>query len=728
MSLPLLAEEVAEARLASPLTTVITSPLPTPREGRVLAVSVTVSTDAPADLGIGAWVNDHDGTWHQALHPQPLRPGSQRLRFPLSAANRLQAEGHGATWTPLAADLIHRAGILLWSSQASEAVVTIQDWAWEETEVGPAGEQRLHDLRLPLDSQGHWAGSTGERSSASFLPQPLPVNPFDPDAFSAEAIFTHESGAQQRVPAFWKQAMDLQEGGDREIAQASDGGRFHFRFRPRLPGTYQVELRASWAQAEAQRWQLTPLVVDGEPWDGYVRVDADDPRFFQVDGSFFWPIGINYHSITDKRAVERIGHPGTPMRGTLSYEAYLRRLAAAGGNAAEIWMSNWNLALEWRGDWPGYLGLGRYGQANAARLDAVLDLAWELGIRINLVINNHGQVSERTNREWDDNPYHVDNGGFLRNAADYFTDPQAQRYQERYRRYLVARYADHPAILGWKLSSEINLTAGRGHQLVGWHVSSARHLRQLDGYGHPITTHWSGSYTTPDRRIVSLPEIDYVCINAYQGRGRRGNEHHIAQLLWLSTRDPGQGRGLHQFHKPVLVTEYGGSHLAGARHHLLTDHRSGPWASLVAGHAGSPMFWWFEWIDQYDLWAPYRALSDFIAGEDLRHPAARSVRLESSDSWWASAWVQPGRVLGYIAHEEWLYHGTSSEAETVGIPIGEAVQAGPMELEWWCADGGGVLGRQSFQHPGGPLQLEATAVRDHRAFKLWRRDGLASSD
>ncbi len=50
----------------------------------------------------------------------------------------------------------------------------------------------------------------------------------------------------------------------------------------------------------------------------------------------------------------------------------------------------WNLGLEWRGDWNGFYGVGRYNQLNAWRLDHSARPAAEAlgGMRINLVIHN----------------------------------------------------------------------------------------------------------------------------------------------------------------------------------------------------------------------------------------------------------------------------------------------------------------------------------------------------
>ena len=165
-------------------------------------------------------------------------------------------------------------------------------------------------------------------------------------------------------------------------------------------------------------------MVSGDNWDDYVRVDRTDPRFFSIDGSMYWPIGLNLRSIYDLRGAQQTKSQITPDLGTKSYDAYFARYAAAGGNAIEIWLANWNVAMEWRGDWPEFRGLGRYSQARAARLDHILDSAYQHGIRVNFVIRNHGQASSKTNTEWIDSPFNKLNGGVIRHPRSFFYNPR----------------------------------------------------------------------------------------------------------------------------------------------------------------------------------------------------------------------------------------------------------------------------------------------------------------
>lgn len=715
--------------LASPLTTVI--PAEVVPDGGVggIAVRLTVGSDAPDDLGIGAFFSDDDGRWHQILHDGRLAPGDHALRFDLDAVTPI-AERHRSAWNPYQAERVAEAGVFLWSAQASRATIEVEALTVTAADADPgANAGRLHDVRVDGAEwrDGVWHCGTGERLTLTVRPDPFPAMPFTTDAFALAARLEAPDGRVIRRRGFYHEPVRLIDRGSHETARAAGPAAFSVRFRPRTPGRYRLVAEPRWGDGAPRRVTLGTVEVTGAAWNGYVRVDPEDPRFFSTgDGDFVWPIGLNARSVNDPRGAERTGSRLTPDRGWHAYRAYLDRWAAGGVTAVEVWMSSWNLALEWRGDWPGYGGVGRYHQGNAARLDRLLDAAWKRRIRVNLVIRNHGQGSHNVDAEWENNPYNQRHpGGTLEHPRELFTDDDALAGQERLRRYLTARYADHPAILGWKLWTEVNLTNSRDPDRRTWHEQAAARWAELDPYDHPVTTHWSGDYRTPDRQIVAQDGIDYVCIDAYHRRqnGKRGTI--LADLLVDGLHH--DFRGLAQFDKPVLVTEYGGNWNAAPQPQLLSEHQHGPWAALVSGYAGAPMLWWLEWIDQSGRYAPYHAVGRFLDGEDLRSrtgSAARSEELTAEAAerdLWCRTWTRPGRLLGYLLDPDWAYDGSASiSIDDAAITVGDQIMGGPMVVEWWDCDTGRQHQRDAFQHPGGALVLRPPSFARHCAFKLYR--------
>ncbi len=747
--LPLVAA-TREVQLQSPLTTVVRYVGDLPGGAFIVRAVIQVPDHAPSDLGVGAFVADRHGRWFQRLHTNALHPGANVVALTMSPGEPLLAQPRGGVWSSDLATQVNQTGLFFWSSSAASVTIGVDDLS---VDAYAAANESPHvtDLELPAMRAGTIRIVAGARYEFSLMPQPFPSNPYDPQDFSLDVVFTHADGRTMRVAGFASTAMTLHDRGDREVAEPAGGSRFLVRWRPPLPGRWQAQMEARWQQGEPLTIDLPPIVVEGAACDDVVRVDAHDPRFFSRGGRWFWPIGMNLHSTFDVRSRDRLGTTLTPERGTLAYADRFRRLAAAGGNATEIWMASWNLALEWNAAWPGYAGAGRYNQVNAAKLDAVLDAAQANGICVNLVINNHGQASPSSDREWKDNAWNRENGGPLTEPYQLFRDPRALSGQTNLRRYLVARFGDHPAILGWKLWSEINLTAVGDSQrrglretdglssivssterlatLVTWHETAAAHLHAIDPYAHPVTTHWSGDYRKPNPEVCALPGLNYLCIDAYHGGRSTYSGSTLIDLLWNGMEDG--RRGLAQFKKPLLVTEFGGGSGGTSTVLLAAELASAPWAAAMSGNGGMPFMWWFEWIDQNDQWQPFGAIARFLQGEDLRGSDARAAVLSASGDhgpWWVRAWVRPGRMLGYVANHQWSGEGGDLEPHSgIQVRIGSQVAPGPCRIEWWDANRGVLLGVQEITHPGGALDLSAPTFLHHIAFKLERAAALPST-
>ncbi len=704
-----------DVELAAPLSTVARVPGRLAGADRIVA-TVEVPQDAPDDLGVGAFVAGAHGRWYQVLRPGFLRPGIHRLDIDVSPRATLSGMPHLGSWSAVEAANTRSAGLVFWSATRSHAHLRVE--LRVEGGVGDArsehpsieGGPRLLDLISPMGEI-----RTGERWETSLVPEPMPANPYDPGQFTLEAVITPPSGPELRVAGFYDQPMESADRGDREIVSPRGRGRFTLRWRPRVAGSHRVRLEARWRGGAAVVTQLAPVEVAGPASDGYVRVDAADPRYFAVDGAWFWPVGPSLHAVWDMRDHENYATRLTPERITQAYHAYFARFHAAGATACEVWMSPRNLALEWREDWPGYHGIGRYDEDSAWRLDRVLDDAWANRMRVNLVVWNHGQASIGHDTEWVDNPYNVANGGPIAEAAQLFTDPRALAAQERLRRYVQARWADHPAILGWKLWSEVDLTAAGENQAVqvDWHRRAAAAWHANDAYGHPVCSHWCGDYRRVDQAVAALPGLDYLTIDAYTD-ALGGLPPFLGQLLRDSMEHAGNGLG--RFHKPILATEFGCYPHGGS---VLSQHTIAPWAALVTGHAGAPMLWWFEWIDQGARWQPYGAIGRFLAGEDARGADARAVDLQARGPLplWSGAWSRPGHALGYVVDARWGTAGGSSplvQGATVRL---EGMAAGPIRVAWWDPDAGEPQGGVEATL-GDDLSLSLPAFSRHLAFKI----------
>jgi len=741
------ASETVTVAVVAPLTTIVYAHQALGDQSR-LGIDVDLPADAPGGLAGSIFVVDDTGQWYQSPVRSALAPGATtHLLADLGVAALWRSEPSITDLSPARRALLRRFGVFIWGEHAVPAVVTVHILQVEEVPSGPpsplldqsAGSGVLRDLVVDgADAGGVVHGQTGTRWSLQLRPAPFPDNPYDPQLFSLDLAVNGPDGFYALIPGFYDLPMALADRGDCEDSQVAGPDRFMVRFRPRLPGTYRLTLQARWHQGAVRSVHLPDLVVAGDAWDEYVHVDPVDHRFFSVGTHlprFIWPIGLNLASPCDqltesdpsKRAY---GTTPTPDRGTFAYDAFLARLAAAGGTAAEIWMSSWNLGLEWNGKWRGYHNLGRYNERNAARLDRLLDLSWAHGVRLVVNLNNHGQyLANSGESEWLTNPYNRINGGPLTIPDEVFTDPAAITAQDNLRRYIAARYADHPAVLVWKLFSEVDLTqlgikairAGQGgmEELRAWHEHAADQWHHLDTYGHPVGTHVATTYQNADPRLFSSPFLDAIGLDSYYAPNVYTHASNLSGLMVDAMLDP--ERGVLVLHKPVFVTEYGGGFHNMNHDELGVEHRTGAWLALVTGEATSPMLWMHEWVDQNNQWRPYGAIGRFIAGEDLRGAQAATVTLSASDPLWAQAWERPGLVLAYIQDQRWA-HAYAPQGPVAGglLTIGEAVPAGTLAYEWWDCDGGVVRSRGLLRHGGGALRLVVPTFHEHIALKLRR--------
>ncbi len=683
---------------------------------------VTVPDDGPGDLGCAVWVADRHGRWWQRQLAGHLAPGRHELSADLDGQAPLVPQGHGAAWNTGAIAELRSAGLTFWTTRPGGSVRA-------DISLTPMTAPPRRRGRLVITDMDPTALATRQRWQVRAVPEPWPADPWDAEAFSLGLQCTGPGSAAATCAGFHDQPMRAWDRGDREEVQPWGPAAFAVRTRATTPGRWDLRLEAHWAGGDVASAELPPVIANGSAGDGISRVDATDPRFLSADGGLVWPIGPNIHTIWDLRGVERTGSRLTPDRGTLSWRAWFDRLHASGATACEIWLSSWNLALEWRGDWWPWRGLGRISEERAWQLDRVLELAEQRGIRVNLVVNNHGQASQRTDREWHNNPANRANGGWLDDAARWFDDPRALAAQERSRRHLIARYADSPAVLGWKLWSEVNLTelghlSGKGDQrardlMRTWHAEACARWAALDPWRHPTTTHWAGNYRSPDRAVAALPGLGYICIDAYHGP----DGPPIWTWLCRSTHDPASSAndGLAYLGKPILVTEYGGNWDAAPEPMLEVALAVGPWVGLVSGHAGAPMLWWHEWIDQGARFGQYGAIARFLVNEDVRGANRRCVVIDAGPGVWARAWTGPGRMLGYLIDERWgRSGGEGAERPAAEAVLGEGVAAGWMQLAWWDADAGVEISRRRIDHPGGRLAVQVPPFRRHLAFKVWR--------
>jgi hypothetical protein len=375
----------------------------------------------------------------------------------------------------------------------------------------------------------------------------------------------------------------------------------------------------------------TVVLANAAAPDASVRVSPRDSRYLELsDGRPYVPIGLN------------LIHPDTRDRDGLErMEQWLGRLAANGGNFARVWLSSpfWD---------PEQTQSGRYDEAKAERLAALLEMAGRHGIRLKLTLEHFREMSETPRQRWANKPLHlVANGGPATNAADFFAG-SASRAQFKHKLEWFARHCGgHPAIFGWELWNEVNAVAAGPADYLPWTEVMLAELHRL--FPRNLAMQSLGSFDSAGvrdlyRRHSLLPGNDLAQVHRYLDLGARLPVCH--QAVDVLTADAVRELLAFAPHKPVLLAESG----------AVEPGHSGPFklyardtngiilhdvlfAPFFAGAAGAGQIWhWDVYVDRNRLWHHFGRFAEVVkdldpAGEHfepvlLPHPRLRVYALK----------------------------------------------------------------------------------------------------
>jgi len=449
------------------------------------------------------------------------------------------------------------------------------------------------------------------REAARFGPLEVEVeleknygNPFDPKEVEVGAEFISPSGRKFTIPGFYGQDYRLVASPpgkpDRLEEQAPPGWRV--RFTPCEEGIYTYRVLAR--DREGTRVSdPAQLHVRGAAGKGFVRRDPDNPFYFRFDdGSPYVPVGYNYSFHRSPRLAD--------------YEERFHSMASVGANWMYVIMDPYDVGLEW-----GKRPPGRYDLRNCWRLDYILESARQHGILVLLSFNVHADTMPRNAQGWgwwEDHPYNAANGGPCESGDDFFQMEEAKAFYKQRLRYIVARWGHHPNVLGWMPITEIEGSAlwnpqSRDRDLnlrVCWYLEMAQYLKQIDPYGHLVSTSLGAASLGPavDGRLFAASVTDFVQPHIYLFDGFAEDidywVHHHRRI----------------FGKPVLVSEFGPTHYYGfdkvkaylEQDEAMLHHHDGLWTAFFAGGAGTAMHWYWRAAERPAGLNHLRAISRFL--------------------------------------------------------------------------------------------------------------------
>ncbi|WP_198661768.1 DUF5060 domain-containing protein [Lewinella sp. IMCC34183] len=414
------------------------------------------------------------------------------------------------------------------------------------------------------------------------------ANPFDYDEVRVRATFSGPSGQVVEVDGYYYQpfALDPRTG---TLTSTAATGNFGVRFSPNATGrwTYAVTLTDATGSSPPVAGAFECRRSADPRNRGFVRRNETNYLNFD-DGRQYIPIG------------ENIAWPQAKV--VPDYRKWIDGVTDNGGNFLRLWNAYWGLGLEWLAGYDGFGGLRRYKQANARYQDWLYDYAAERGLYVMLCLQYHGQVSTQVNPAWATNPYNAANGGPLGTTREFFTDSTAIAHTKNRFRYIVARWGYSRNIMAWELFNEVGWTDGYEEiqdDVAAWHAEMARYLKEIDPYGHLVTTSFADE--SHGAAEWADPNIDLTQTHFYVNNG------NIERALVGGVR-----RYLDDYGRPTLVGEFG---LGAERDLVATDpegvyvHNS-LWAGLFGGGAGTAMSWWWDnYVHPRNLYRYFRGIA-----------------------------------------------------------------------------------------------------------------------
>ncbi len=430
-------------------------------------------------------------------------------------------------------------------------------------------------------------------------------SPYDPEEVTVEGRFVGPGGRETVVPGFY--CVPYRNASDEGLTFTNPGierwepageSSFMVRFSPTEVGTYRWRIVARDPEGEARSDALTLRCVESRS-PGFIRVSHGSPRMFAFDsGTPFVPIGACI-------AWARNNGPQD------TYDRYFERLAQNGCNAVRVWMCHWAW-LEWhkgeQGTLAAYEGVGRYNQMVAANFDNLVSLAEQHGLHLMLCLNNgaweFGRPDGRNDEydSWGGNPYSARNGGPCETPGEFWTDPLARELYRRKLQYIVARWSYSPSVWAWEFWNEIGQESP---ETVAWHREMSEYVRSIDPNRHPVTT--SSWVDTAEANRETFTALDF-------------SQLHYAPADAISAMlEAVEG-------KPLVIGEGTADQGGVAFHNSL-------WMSLMAGAAGPPLTWHDgprSPVETHDLYGHFRAIAEFLRGEDLAAEPCTPERLRAT--------------------------------------------------------------------------------------------------
>lgn len=405
-------------------------------------------------------------------------------------------------------------------------------------------------------------------------------NPYMQEDIKLDMSLISPSGQKIFLPCYY----DNGNSGDISVWKA--------RFAPREVGEYRYsfELYKSGRKKSVSKEGCFFVNATNEP--GFLRTKSDWVLSFD-NGQVFRGVAENICWESRANDDSKYFKDLHELSSRYNYDYLLTNFSKNGGNFFRTWICSWNLPIDYKGNFNNnrYVCSDNYYNPSAlARLDHLIELSESLDLYIMLVLGQGG--------------YTLKDRGLVNNSEEFFSELKARAWYKNRLRYIVARWGYSTSIAMWEFFNEVdNVQYSNkqnpidGKKIVSWHDEMSRYIKQIDPFGHIVTTSIS------HRDIDGLNSIENIDIN----------QKHIYNKTDIIPSEI--NKYVEEFGKPYIIGEFGrewdwSKNFDDFSDEMDIDFKRGIWYGLFSPTPILPMSWWWEYFDARGMTPYYRGVRE----------------------------------------------------------------------------------------------------------------------